>query len=339
MKTYDEVFQNVMEATNAYRRKVKRIQSAVSASVICAVCIIGASMYVRLEKPESIPPGEETTTTTVTPTGIMPDTMDYTSSSGNYFSDPTELYYKNTDNSITQTIPGIETNSGKNTETGTESEKFPGETQENSQESSQKFSEETESEMHAVSMITNSEMKQTTQALHTTQIYQTETKQTTQALHTTQIYQTETKQTTQALHTTQIYQTETKTETLETFAPGTESATTPALPDESDVFTDETDIPLPTETLEPTEVLETTSDVWACETPEPEYSEETASETEESFFTESETTTTTTITEMPGEFQESFPEEFEKFSESDPEILSDFLADQNRNDILIIPNN
>ncbi|MDE6088077.1 MAG: hypothetical protein K2G25_06795, partial [Oscillospiraceae bacterium] len=244
MKTYDEVFRNVIEATNAHRRKVKRIQSAVSASVICAVCIIGASMYIRLEKPESIPPGEETTTTTVTPTGMMTDTMDYTSSSGNYFSDPTELYYKNTDSNVTQTLPGMEMYSEKNTETGTESEKLPGETQESSQESSQKFSEETESENRQETNpneVTSIHTTVHTIAPTTTGIAESGTMLTT-------------KQTTQASQTTQVYLTETKTE----------FATTLATPVESEIVTDETDIPLPTETLEQTEALETTSENWAC---------------------------------------------------------------------------
>lgn len=93
MKTYDEVFQNVIEATNAHHRKVRKIQNAVSASVVCAVCVIGASMYLKLEKPETVPPDTETTTATIT------ETMD-ASSTGQWINEPTELTF-----TTTNTIP------------------------------------------------------------------------------------------------------------------------------------------------------------------------------------------------------------------------------------------
>lgn len=135
MKTYDEVFRNVMEATSAHRQKVKRIQSAVSASVICAVCVVGASMYMRLEKPESVPPGEETTTTTV-PADVSPEpdgsvhdsktdpdeetVFDYISSSGNYYADPTELHYDSTESSVNRDDPESGTTSGNSQEDDSE---------------------------------------------------------------------------------------------------------------------------------------------------------------------------------------------------------------------------
>ncbi|MDE6730512.1 MAG: hypothetical protein K2J71_07035 [Oscillospiraceae bacterium] len=141
MKTYDEVFRNVMEATNAHRRKVKRIQSTISASVICVVCIIGASMYVRLKKPESVPPGQETTT------------------------DCRNMQMIQETDHITPI---------KNTETGTESKEIPGETQENFQEASQESTEETQSLNSQESDMTTEIAESGTH--QTTQVHQTEIK-------------------------------------------------------------------------------------------------------------------------------------------------------------------
>jgi len=66
LKTYDEVYQNVIAATNAHRRKMKKIQNAVSVSAVCITCILGVTVYMNLEKPMSVPSETEATTFTMT---------------------------------------------------------------------------------------------------------------------------------------------------------------------------------------------------------------------------------------------------------------------------------
>lgn len=112
MKTYDEVFENVMNAANAHRRKVKKIQNAISASVVCAVCVVGASMYVKLEKPESVPPQTETVTTTTTTT--ITETID-TANTDIFTDNPTELTHASTSN--LETIPAGVNSGVSNSET------------------------------------------------------------------------------------------------------------------------------------------------------------------------------------------------------------------------------
>ncbi len=55
MKSYDEVVANVLEGAAAHRRKVKRMQQAAALTAMCAVCIVGLSVYRKLESPPSIP--------------------------------------------------------------------------------------------------------------------------------------------------------------------------------------------------------------------------------------------------------------------------------------------
>lgn len=55
MKTYDEVVAGVLEGTAAHKRKVKRMQKIASLTTMCAVCIIGLSVYMNLEPRQSLP--------------------------------------------------------------------------------------------------------------------------------------------------------------------------------------------------------------------------------------------------------------------------------------------
>lgn len=68
MKTYDEIVSNVVEATAAHRRKVKRIQRITATSVMCAVCVFGLSVYMNLEPQQTLPSETETQTVTETET-------------------------------------------------------------------------------------------------------------------------------------------------------------------------------------------------------------------------------------------------------------------------------
>ncbi len=55
MKTYDEVVAGVLEGTASHRRKVKRMQKIASLTAMCAVCIVGLSVYMNLEPQHSLP--------------------------------------------------------------------------------------------------------------------------------------------------------------------------------------------------------------------------------------------------------------------------------------------
>ncbi len=65
MKTYDEIVENVIEATAAHRRKVKKIQRITAVSAMCAVCVAGLSVYMNLEPQMTLPSTSETETMTV----------------------------------------------------------------------------------------------------------------------------------------------------------------------------------------------------------------------------------------------------------------------------------
>lgn len=64
MRSYDEIVENVIEATVQHRRRVKRIQQIASASVMCAVCVLGLSVYLNLEPQQTLPSPSETETQT-----------------------------------------------------------------------------------------------------------------------------------------------------------------------------------------------------------------------------------------------------------------------------------
>lgn len=55
MKTYDEVVAGVLEGAAAHRRKVKRMQKIASLTAMCAVCVVGLSVYMNLEPRQSLP--------------------------------------------------------------------------------------------------------------------------------------------------------------------------------------------------------------------------------------------------------------------------------------------
>ena len=55
MKTYDEVYENIMIATNAHRQKVRKIQRVASSSAVFLTCVLGAGMFMQIEKPMSKP--------------------------------------------------------------------------------------------------------------------------------------------------------------------------------------------------------------------------------------------------------------------------------------------
>lgn len=76
MKTYDEIVSNVVEATAAHRRRVKKIQQITATSVMCAVCVFGLSIYMNLEPQQTLP--SETETQTVTETAETEDTAVHT---------------------------------------------------------------------------------------------------------------------------------------------------------------------------------------------------------------------------------------------------------------------
>ncbi|MBE6876774.1 MAG: hypothetical protein E7496_08690, partial [Ruminococcus sp.] len=78
MKTYDEVFENVMKATEEHHKKMRRIQNAVSVSALCAVCVAGVGVFLKLEKPMSAPSESQTETMT---TDEMTRMLDTTASS------------------------------------------------------------------------------------------------------------------------------------------------------------------------------------------------------------------------------------------------------------------
>ncbi len=70
MKSYDEIVDQVVEATAQHRRRVKRIQQITSASVMCAVCVLGLSVYLNLEPQQTLPTPSETQVQTTSPTQI-----------------------------------------------------------------------------------------------------------------------------------------------------------------------------------------------------------------------------------------------------------------------------
>ncbi len=78
MKTYDEVYDNIIEATNAHKQKMRKIQNAVSVSAVCLTCIFGVGMFLKLERPMSHPSVTEETTTMTT--SEMTDMIDSTAS-------------------------------------------------------------------------------------------------------------------------------------------------------------------------------------------------------------------------------------------------------------------
>ena len=55
MRTYDEIVANVVEATAVHKRRVRKIQRIASASVMCAVCVLGLSVYLNLEPQQVLP--------------------------------------------------------------------------------------------------------------------------------------------------------------------------------------------------------------------------------------------------------------------------------------------
>ncbi len=57
--------ENVIEATAAHRRKVKKIQRITAVSAMCAVCVAGLSIYTNLEPQMTLPSTSETETMTV----------------------------------------------------------------------------------------------------------------------------------------------------------------------------------------------------------------------------------------------------------------------------------
>ncbi|MBQ8011718.1 MAG: hypothetical protein IJ265_09200, partial [Oscillospiraceae bacterium] len=71
MRTYDEIVSNVVEATAAHRRKVKKIQRIASASAMCAACVLGLSVYLNLEPQQVLPESSQNETTTIV-TGTVP---------------------------------------------------------------------------------------------------------------------------------------------------------------------------------------------------------------------------------------------------------------------------
>ncbi len=89
MKTYDEVFQNVMEATNLHQKKVKKIQQVISGTAVCTACALGLSVYLKLETPETRP-AVNTETTTATIATIIEETMD-SANTGMSDYDPVEM--------------------------------------------------------------------------------------------------------------------------------------------------------------------------------------------------------------------------------------------------------
>lgn len=97
MKTYDEVFENVMKATDAHHKKVRRIQNAVSVSALCAVCVAGVGMFLKLEKPFSVPSENQLETMTMT-TDEMTRMLDTTASA------PASSDSSEASNSISRTV-------------------------------------------------------------------------------------------------------------------------------------------------------------------------------------------------------------------------------------------
>ncbi|MBR2913112.1 MAG: hypothetical protein IKC40_04240, partial [Oscillospiraceae bacterium] len=74
MKTYDEIVNNVIEATAAHRRRVKHIQTIAATSAMCAACVLGLGIYLNLEPPQTLPePPDETQTSTIGTTNAETD--------------------------------------------------------------------------------------------------------------------------------------------------------------------------------------------------------------------------------------------------------------------------
>lgn len=279
MKTYDEVFQNVMEATNAHRRKVKRIQNMVSASAICVVCIIGASMYMKLEKPESVPPEIETTTTTVPKNGIT-DTMNGSNSSSS-LSDPTELNYTTTDTTAKTT-----SNPDITIHTNTESSVFS----ETDQDHTSEINESSETEM-TVTIAPQESVQSSATTLKqeepvkptTEQASNPETKPVTQTnSYATQTALPQTSEET-AFTLTDPSELETGVDTKESDPNDDPSGNGTGEPDPTDP---------PIESLWTTGVCESTSNIWATNT---DPANETTEPIENPSEIEIETTTTTLV--------------------------------------------
>ena len=65
MKTYDEVYQNVLSATKAHQRKMRKIQQTASISAVCTACVLGVTAFMRLQKPLNIPSDSQDVSRTI----------------------------------------------------------------------------------------------------------------------------------------------------------------------------------------------------------------------------------------------------------------------------------
>ena len=65
MKTYDEIYQNVISATKAHQRKMRKIQQTVSISAVCTACVLGVTAFMKLQKPLNVPPDSQDVSRTI----------------------------------------------------------------------------------------------------------------------------------------------------------------------------------------------------------------------------------------------------------------------------------
>lgn len=82
MKTYDEIVDNVIEATALHRRRVKHAQRIAATSAMCLACVFGLSVYLNLEPQNTLPEFSETETQTTMQTeagtGVQTESVETT---------------------------------------------------------------------------------------------------------------------------------------------------------------------------------------------------------------------------------------------------------------------
>lgn len=101
MKTYDEIYDNVIKATDDHRKKIHKIQNTVSVSAVCLTCILGVGMFAKIERPATVPSSSNTTATTTTmTTDEMMQIIDTTASA------PAINDYAEPPTTISRRIPG-----------------------------------------------------------------------------------------------------------------------------------------------------------------------------------------------------------------------------------------